>query len=120
VHYLLIALACAPLFAPVPSEGTVRYSPGFPLAIPKSGIVLIKACARAESGYTLHTAKVLYFENGGPVSMQRLSIDTSGNLGPAIIRGLTPAKRYMVMVEVVQSRPGEDSTLTILTDVLAR
>jgi len=49
------------------NEGFVVLTPGFPVAVPNTGCVLVLGRAGADRGYMLRSATVKYFENGGEV-----------------------------------------------------
>jgi hypothetical protein len=112
-----LVLGVAALFGA--SEGIVTLTPGFPIAIPKTGCALVFGNAGAERGYLLRSATVTYFENGGEGRTAKAVFHPDGTFG-TIISGLTPGATYQVLVEVVDSSSVEYRTRIRSTTLKAR
>jgi hypothetical protein len=107
------------LVPPLP-EGRVAWTPGFPMPIPGTGSAVVSGRFRPESGGTPVSATVHYFENGCQARTRILAVDKNGIVGPAVISGLTPGKRYEVIIRVMQNRDGQNDTFANMSWVIAR
>lgn len=108
---ILNALSVAIFLLPI-TEGSVQFTPGFPMAVPYTGFAVIHARAKVDDGYTIHGARVRYWEGGGVLNTQMVPIGLKGELAPIVISGLKPGVAYFVTLEVMQSRAGQNGTLS--------
>lgn len=91
-------------------EGTVTLTPGFPIAIPKTGCAIVFGSVRPERGYTLSSVTVTYWENGGESRNAKAVIYADGSYC-TIISGLTPGASYNVFADAAQIGQGKEVLL---------
>jgi hypothetical protein len=101
------------------NEGFVVLAPGFPVAVPNTGCVLVLGRAGADRGYTLRSCTVKYYVNGDEVQTATAVFHADGTFGTIISR-LTPGTTYQVVIEIGESRAGEHETRIRSTTVIAR
>jgi hypothetical protein len=119
MNYLPMPMILALFVVPPPGEPNVLWNPGFPMSIPGTGSALVSGRARPASGFVLTSATVRYFEDGCAVTTRPLPVK-DGVLGPAVISGLTPGKRYEVVIEVMETRGDVTKALETHSYVIAR
>ena len=120
MYHLPLSLVVASFLAPVLADGTSRWTPGSPMSIPGTGSALISARARPDAGFTFVSSTVTHFENGCAVTVRNIPVGKNGIMGPAIISGLLPGKRYEVIIEVVQNRGDKNEVIVNHSYVVAR
>lgn len=119
MHQLITVFLIATYFGPMP-EGTVSFTPGFPVAVPKTGAVLINGYVRPSPGFVLTSAKVGYWKDGMVLHTRVVTIRPDGRIGPTYISGLTPGAEYYIGLEVVESGQGQEQMLANLSRVRVR
>ncbi|MBI1832207.1 MAG: hypothetical protein HYR84_12250 [Planctomycetes bacterium] len=107
----LIALGFA-IFGTDP--GTIRFAPGLPVAVPRTGCALVAGTARADPGFGLRRARVIFFENGGVANDAGVALFPDGSY-VAVLSGLKHGTTYEVRVEVVMSRENQVETLAVMS-----
>jgi len=120
LNSLYLAVIVAPLFAPAPSEPSIQYAPGYPFAIPGTGIAVIKGVARADKDHRFVHAQATYFINGGVATTKSLPISDRGVLGPIVIWGLRRDTEYQIMIEITQVRDDDRDTFINNSSVFTR
>jgi hypothetical protein len=91
-------------------EGTVTLTPGFPIAVPKTGCAIVFGSVRPERGYTLSSVTATYWENGGVSRNAKAVIHADGSFC-TIISGLTPGASYNVFADAAQIGQGMEILL---------
>jgi len=119
MHHLFTMFVIANLFGPLP-PGTVSFTTGFPLAIPKTGLVLVNGRVNPGPGFALSSARILYFQDGAEGHMRTVSLDARGKIGPTYISGMTPGAEHNVVLDVVLSSKGQEVTLRTISRVRVR
>src|SRR5262245_28590661 len=111
ICFLVLLLVGDRVASLLPPPGTVTWARGYPQAVPKTGQALVKGVARPSRGYTLRSATVRYWQDGGELRTAAVALRADGTFGPVAVPGLAPGTIYNMTVEVIETRPGEEQAL---------
>ncbi|MBI1832208.1 MAG: hypothetical protein HYR84_12255 [Planctomycetes bacterium] len=102
------------------APGSVTFTTGFPVAIPKSGCVLVMGKARPSPDFTLRVATVEYWKKEGGVVDKGWTVLHPDGSFLAVVSGLTPGQSYNFRALIVEINGADRQTLANIGFVTAR
>jgi hypothetical protein len=120
LNAVYLAVVVAPWFGSTPPTGSIQWSPGYPIAIPGTGVAVIKGVATAEKEYSFVHAKATYWIGGSVAYTKDLPINDRGGIGPIVVTGLKRDSEYFITIEITQVKGDDRQTLRSLSSVLTR